>query len=176
MDVPPAIVALALHPFRDLPPAPGTELIERDGILLAFHPYPIAQPVEPLALTAEDVPVAVAAARVAARERGKRVLAWWIAPEHDHLRAALEEEELVNEDTPGFEAVENAMYSQPGNPGRQYLAKIGDEFVGTAGASFGDAGINLFGGAVLPHARARGVYRALTVTRWAEAVRRGRPP
>jgi hypothetical protein len=125
MDVPPAIVALALHPFRDLPPAPGTELIERDGILLAFHPYPIAQPVEPLALTAEDVPVAVAAARVAARERGKRVLAWWIAPEHDHLRAALEEEELVNEDTPGFEAVENAMYSQPGNPRRQYLAKIG---------------------------------------------------
>ena len=137
----------------------------------------------------------------------------------------------MNEDTPGFEAVENAMvlveppagerggeiavgavetyedftastsvvmdafdfpeamraeavaelpkrwdeYQDPTNPGRQYVARIGEEIVGTATAVFGAAGINLFGGAVLPRARGRGVYRALTLARWEEAVERGTP-
>jgi len=57
----------------------------------------------------------------------------------------------------------------------QYVARIGDEIVGTATATFGAAGINLFGGAVLPTGRGRGVYRALTLARWGEAVERGRP-
>jgi GNAT superfamily N-acetyltransferase len=231
MDVDPAAAVLALHPFRELPSSPGTERIEQDGILLVFNPFPIAQPVEPLDLVAADVPLAVAGARAAARARNKRLLAWWIAPEHADLGSALEQEGLVNEDTPGFEAIENTMvlveppaggggsevavsavesyadftaamsvvmnafelpeamraeavsefpqrwneYRQPGNPGRQYIARIENEVVGTATATFGDAGINLFGGAVLPHARGRGVYRALTMARWEEAVQRGTP-
>jgi GNAT superfamily N-acetyltransferase len=226
-----AVVALALHPFRELPSSPGFEKVEQDGLLFVFHPYPTAQLVEPVGLEASDVPSAVAAARSTARERGKRLLAWWIAPEAAGLGPALEREGLVNEDTPGFEAVETAMalvqppaggtakgiavtrvesyedfaavasvgmaafefpeamraeiladlpqrwseFRQPGNPDRQYLARIGDEVVGCGGATFGDAGINLFGGAVLPHARGRGVYRALTTTRWEEAVQRGSP-
>jgi GNAT superfamily N-acetyltransferase len=66
-------------------------------------------------------------------------------------------------------------YRDPANPARQFVARIGDEIVGTATATFGAAGINLFGGAVLPSARGRGVYRALTTARWREAVERGTP-
>jgi GNAT superfamily N-acetyltransferase len=231
MTVDAAVLALALHPFRELPVAPGTERIEQDGVLCCFHPYPNAQPVEPLGLAAADIPSAIATARRTARERGKRLQVWWIAPEHFHLGPALEQEGLVNEDTPGFEAVENAMvlveppagesgaeivvgavetyedftastsvvidafempqamraeavaelpqrweeYRDPANPARQFVARIGNEIVGTATATFGAAGINLFGGAVLPEARGRGVYRALTLARWDEAVERGTP-
>ena len=42
-------------------------------------------------------------------------------------------------------------------------------------AAFGGAGINLFGGSVLPEARGKGVYRALTFARWDAAVERGTP-
>lgn len=231
MTVEAAVLTLALHPFRELPTSPGFERVEQDGVLCFFHPYPNAQPVEPLGLAAADVPAALSAARGAARERGKGLQVWWIAPERSDLGPALEREGLVNEDTPGFEAVENAMalvhppdgesgdeiavsavdtyedftaatlvvfdafefpeamraeataelpqrwdeYRDPANPGRQYVARIGDEIVGTAGAVFGDVGVNLFGGAVLPRARGRGVYRALTAARWQEAAERGTP-
>ncbi len=231
MEVESAVVALALHPFREMPVPAGVERIERDGILVVFLPEPGPQPVEPVDLEAADVPTGVAFARAAARERGKRLLAWMLAPEHDGLRSALEREGLVNEDSPGFEAIEQAMvlvqapsgeggaevavgavesyedftaamsvlmdafefpeamraeaasefpqrweeYRQPGNPTRQYVARIGGEVVGTAAAGFADAGVNLHGGAVLARARGRGVYRALTAARWEEAVARGTP-
>lgn len=231
MTVDAAVLALALHPFRELPVGPGTEKVERDGVLLMFHPNPNAQLVEPRDLDVTDVPAAVETARRCAQERSKRLLAWWIAPEDSDLGPALERAGLVNEDTPGFEAVETAMvlgnppagesrsevtvrpvesyedfaasmsvvmdafdfpeamraeaiseapqrweeYLQPDNPGRQYLARIRGEIVGTASAAFGDAGINLFGGAVLERARGGGVYRALTMARWEEAVNRGSP-
>jgi GNAT superfamily N-acetyltransferase len=231
MALDPAVLGLAFHPFREVPPLPGTERIELDGVICIFHPYPNAHPVEPLQLTVAEISAAVATARRAARERGKRLQAWWIAPEHAELGPALEREGLVNEDTPGFEALETAMvlveppagqsdteisvspvetyedftastsvvldafdfpeamrteavaeipqrweeYRDPRNPGRQYLARTGDEVVGTATAVFAAAGINLFGGAVLPSARGRGVYRALTLARWEEAVQRGTP-
>jgi hypothetical protein len=142
MDPQPAVLALALHPFRELPPPPGVERIEKDGILVDINPCPTAQIIEPLDLEATEVPLAIAAARALARERGKR--RW-------------------------------DEYRTPGNPSRQYLARIGDETVGTADAGFGDAGINLFGGSVVAQARGRGVYRALTVARWEEAVRYGSP-
>ncbi|HET9116413.1 MAG TPA: hypothetical protein VFN33_09990 [Gaiellaceae bacterium] len=230
MDVGAAVAALALHPLRELPPAPGVERIEREGILVAFTPGPVAPRVEPLDLGAADVPAAVAFARTVARERGKRMVAWWIAPEHEFLRSALEAEGLVNEDTTGLEAIETAMalvraptgdspqitvsavdtyedftaaifvlqdafqvpeamraearaarprrweeYRRPENPMRRYLARIGDEVVGTAAATFGHAGVNLSAAAVLANARGRGVYRALTLARWDEALRRGTP-
>src|SRR4051794_22426448 len=38
-----------------------------------------------------------------------------------------------------------------------------------------DAGVALFGGAVVPHARRRGVYRALVHARWEHAAARGTP-
>ncbi|MFL5914387.1 MAG: GNAT family N-acetyltransferase [Gaiellaceae bacterium] len=226
-----AVVTLALHPYRELPTPPGFERVEHSGVLCFFNPYPNAQPVEPLGLAVADMRAAVVTARRAARERGKQLQVWWIAPEDADLGPALEREGLVNEDTPGFEAIENAMvlvqppvgesgaeiavsavenyedyaasasvvmdafefpeamrvevaaelpqrweeYRDPENPGRQYVARIGGEIVGTATATFGATGINLFGGGVLPSAHGRGVYRALTLARWEEAVERGTP-
>ena len=60
-------------------------------------------------------------------------------------------------------------------PGRQYLAFASGEPVGAASGLLLDAGINLSGGAVLPAARGRGVYRALVEARWRDAVARGTP-
>src|SRR5262245_3370345 len=109
MDVPADVLALAFHPFRELPAPPGGEKVERAGFVIVFSPYPTAQMVEVRDLAAAAVPTAVADARALARERGKRLLAWCVAPEHDHLAPALEQEGLVNEDTPGAEAIETAM-------------------------------------------------------------------
>jgi hypothetical protein len=231
VDVPSAVRGLALHPFRELPTPPGVERIERDGILLSITPYPNAQIVEPLDIAPDDVGAAVETARTVARERGKSLLAWWVAPEHYYLGEQLEAVGLVNDNTPGYEAVENAMvltepprggggegvavkevetyeeyvesmhvaldaftipeemraeaeagfpqrweeYCHPRNPGRQYIASIAGRVVGTAGAAFGEIGVNLFGGSVAEDARGRGVYRGLTVARWAAAVERGTP-
>jgi ribosomal protein S18 acetylase RimI-like enzyme len=63
----------------------------------------------------------------------------------------------------------------PENPGRLFVAVMDGRVVGSAYAALGDAGVNLFGGSVLPEARGRGVYRALTQKRWEFAVERGTP-
>ena len=102
MDLPEAVRLLALHPFRELPTSPDVELIETGGVLLGISPFPNAQIIEPLDITPAAVAATVAATRAIARERGKTILAWWIAPEHDGLADALEAAGLVNEDTPGF--------------------------------------------------------------------------
>jgi hypothetical protein len=52
---------------------------------------------------------AVASVRRRAGERGKSLLAWWVGPGRYDLEERLEAAGLVHEDTPGFEAVENAM-------------------------------------------------------------------
>ena len=66
-------------------------------------------------------------------------------------------------------------YRNPDNPGRGFIALIDGRVIGTSYAAFGDAGVNLFGGSVLPEARGRGVYRALVRARWEAAVNRGTP-
>lgn len=68
-----------------------------------------------------------------------------------------------------------AEHMVPGNPYRRWIARLDDRVVGTAGAVLGDAGVNLFGGGVLPGARGRGIYRALVKARWEAAVKRGTP-
>jgi len=60
-------------------------------------------------------------------------------------------------------------------PSEGYLAFVDGEPVGTATARFTDAGVVLFAGSVLPHARGRGAYRALVRARWDDAVARGMP-
>ena len=52
---------------------------------------------------------AVESVQRTARERGKSLLAWWVGPDRYDLEEPLEAAGLVHEDTPGFEAVENAM-------------------------------------------------------------------
>jgi hypothetical protein len=57
----------------------------------------------------------------------------------------------------------------------RYLAFDGDVPVAAADAMFVDGAVALTGGATLPEARGRGVYRALVQRRWEEAVARGTP-
>jgi GNAT superfamily N-acetyltransferase len=59
--------------------------------------------------------------------------------------------------------------------GRTYLAFVDGEPVGMGRGGFQEAGMSLSGGAVLPHARGRGAYRALIDARWRDAVCRGTP-
>jgi hypothetical protein len=56
-----------------------------------------------------------------------------------------------------------------------YIAYLDGEPVGRATGSFSEHGVSLFGGATLPQARSRGVYRALVQARWEDAVARGTP-
>jgi hypothetical protein len=57
----------------------------------------------------------------------------------------------------------------------RYLAYLDGEPVGQATAAFTEHGATMFGGATLPEARGRGVYRALVAARWEDAVARGTP-
>lgn len=227
MDVPEAVRRLALCPFHELPVGPDLEKVELEGAFIDINPWPTAQIVGLRGDGPADVEATIEAARAVARERGKSIIAWWVPPDQDHVVPELEAAGLVNEDTPGFEAVENALalveppaggavagvevhmtetwddfcaamdvvvrvfgmppatdvdmrarydaYRHPDNPGRGFVAVIDGRIVGTSYAAFGDAGVNLFGGSVLPEARGRGVYRALVQARWQAAAARGTP-
>jgi GNAT superfamily N-acetyltransferase len=56
-----------------------------------------------------------------------------------------------------------------------FLASADGRPAATAFGVFGERGCFLIGGATLPEARGRGLYRALVRARWDEAVRRGTP-
>lgn len=206
---------------------PEIEVIDLDGAQLGMGPWPSAQIVVVVGDGPADVEAAVEAARTHARAHGKATLAWWIAPEHDRLVPALEAAGLVNDDTPGFESIENAMvlmsppmgavaegvelgvvetwerfqesfevvqtvfglpevseellreryaeYAGDLERGRGVYAAVDGRMVAHSFAAFGAAGVNLFGGAVLPEARGKGIYRALVRARWDLAVERGTP-
>ena len=227
MSIPEPVRELAVYPFRALPTPPDVERVEFDGVSASFNGWPNAQLVFLEGDRPSDVPAVVAQVRAAARARGKKILAWWIPPEHEELASALEACGIANEDTPGFEAIENAMalvrepvaeiapeleiriaetyedwragslvskqafgmvdltedelreryadYRNPARTGRSFVAFLDGRAVGSSYAAFGDAGINLFGGAVLEEARGRGVYRSLVRARWDHAVARGTP-
>ena len=227
MDVPEPVRRLALWPFHELPLPPDVEQVELDGAFININRWPTAQIVGIRGAGPANVRTTVDAARSTAREHGKTTVAWWVPPDQDHLAPALQAAGLVNQDTPGFEAIENALtlvtppvgdhvdgievrmtetwddyhaasrvvestfgmppvtddelraryddYRHPDNPGRGFVAVIDGRVVGTSFAAFGDAGVNLFGGAVLPEARGRGVYRSLVQARWEAASARGTP-
>jgi GNAT superfamily N-acetyltransferase len=229
--VPDAVRRLAEQSYRELPLPPSGEWIEQDGVAMVVTPFTTVQIVHPVDLAVEDLENGVQAMRAIGRNRGKTVLGWWVAPEHDAFVPRLEALGLVNEDTGGYEAVENAMalvtpplvsagegvevkqvesldefadaarvameafqmsaqlreameaalaqsfeeYQAPLNSARDFIALLGGRIVGAASAVGADAGVALFGGAVLPEARGRGVYRALLRARWDFAVERGTP-
>jgi GNAT superfamily N-acetyltransferase len=56
-----------------------------------------------------------------------------------------------------------------------YLAYLDGEPAGFGRVVFAPSAGLLMGGAVLPHARGRGVYTSLVHARWDEAVERGSP-
>jgi GNAT superfamily N-acetyltransferase len=227
MPIPEPVRTLAVYPFRELPKPPDVERVDFDGAWIGFNGWPTAQMGFFEGAQPGDVARIVDEARAAARARGKATLAWWVPPEDDALAPQLEACGLVNEDTPGFESIENAMalveeppaeiapdleiriaetwedwraasdvvkaafgmpdvpeevlreryeeYRNPENHGRSFVAFADGRAVGNSYAAFGQAGINLFGGAVLAEFRGRGVYRSLVRARWDHAVERGTP-
>jgi GNAT superfamily N-acetyltransferase len=66
-------------------------------------------------------------------------------------------------------------YAREGDQWRTYLAFLDGRPVARATAQFTEHGVLLFGGATLPEARGRGVYRALVRVRWDDAVAHGTP-
>lgn len=232
LAIPEPVRHQALHAFEILAPVPGWTVVEGSYVVAALHRLPFPQPVEPRdQLTEADVDAAIEEARALVREHGREVLVWVAGPDHPWLAEALARRGLRNEDSPGFESVENAMvltgapsgdggedvevfvaesfedfaegsrvemlafdipadgrdkmetelaerfdeYATAGNPYRRWNARLDDRVVGTAGAVLGDAGVNLFGGGVLPAQRGHGVYRALVNARWEAAVKLGTP-
>ena len=125
----------AIDPWATLPVPPEIELVEIDGATIGFGPVPMAQVIRIDGAGPGDLPGAVEAARAAARERNRTILAWWVTPEHDGLAAGLESHGLRNVDTPGFEAIENAMAlvePPPGEPAGDVdvrIAETWDDFL-----------------------------------------------
>jgi GNAT superfamily N-acetyltransferase len=74
-------------------------------------------------------------------------------------------------------AEENFARERAGHAPRTYLAFADGEPVGVGRALVADdcPGVLMLGGAVLAHARGRGVYRALVHARWLDAVAAGTP-
>jgi GNAT superfamily N-acetyltransferase len=74
-------------------------------------------------------------------------------------------------------AEENFARERAGHAPRTYLAFADGEPVGVGRAIFADdcPAVLMIGGAVLQHARGRGVYRALVHARWLDAVAAGTP-
>ena len=107
-EIPEAVRRQALHPFFELPVSATTKTFALDGAVLTINPNPNAQMAFPTRMDV-DVAALVEESRSIAREHGKTAIAWWIAPEHDALAPAFEAVGVVNKDTPGYEATENAM-------------------------------------------------------------------
>lgn len=109
MEIPEPVRRQALNPFVELPPPPGFRKVEHEGFTALLHPLPFAQVIVPGELRHDDVDSAVEAARSVVREDGKSLLIWLVGPDQRSLGPQLHEHGLFNADSPGFEAVENAM-------------------------------------------------------------------
>jgi hypothetical protein len=83
------------------------------------------------------------------------------------------------EDTEAWDAIAENRFTaeRAGAAPRTYLAWLDGEPVATARAVFDETcpGVLMIGGAVLHHARGRGVYLALVRSRWEDAVAAGTP-
>ena len=98
-----------MHSFWELPPIPGTEIVEREHYRAFLHRMPIPQVVEPRSLGPDDVEAAVLDSRALVRAHGAKLLAWWTGVDHPWLGIQLEALGLRNEDASGFESIVNAM-------------------------------------------------------------------
>ena len=75
------------------------------------------------------------------------------------------------------EAEERARYesARERGAGRTFVVLVDGAIAGSGSSTYAEGAVTLNGGAVLPHARGRGAYRALVAARWEDAVERGTP-
>lgn len=87
--------------------------------------------------------------------------------------------EAPEEDAKAYEAIADESFAREraGHGPRAYIAFLEGEPVGVGRAVFAPdcPAVLMIGGAVLAHARGRGVYRALVHARWRDAVAAGTP-
>jgi GNAT superfamily N-acetyltransferase len=86
--------------------------------------------------------------------------------------------EFSEEDRRAMETHQRLLWeieSHEGSPYRSFVAVVGGEVVGNAGAIFGANAVYLSGGSTRLDMRGRGVYRALIRARWDAAVEAGTP-
>lgn len=130
--IPEAVRKQALHAFSILAAVPGWTVIEGTYVVAALHQLPFPQPVEPRAdLKESDVDAAISEARQLVREHGRDRLIWVAGPDHPWLADALAERGLRNQDSPGFESVENAMAlinAPAGEGGEDVEVVVADSF------------------------------------------------
>jgi GNAT superfamily N-acetyltransferase len=107
--LPEPVRRLAVHPMTELELPPGFERVARDGFTVLLSPFPTGHVADAQGLRPEQVEAAVLEARELARPRGTAPVIWWVAPEADAIAEPLERLGLRNEDSPGYEAIENAM-------------------------------------------------------------------
>lgn len=86
--------------------------------------------------------------------------------------------DLSEQDRLAMEAQERVIWeleSSGRSPTRTFVAVVGGEVVGSAGAIFGASAVYLMGGSTREDMRGRGVYRALVRSRWDAASEGGTP-
>jgi hypothetical protein len=82
----------------------------------------------------------------------------------------------MEEDLRDDDAVRARYEAERERGGRtMFVALVDGEIAGSASSTYVEGAVTLNGGAVLPHARGRGAYRALVAARWDDAVARGTP-
>lgn len=173
LTIPKPVRRQALHPFSTLPSAPGTKLVEGDYCFAALHELPYPQPIEPRpGLVPVEVDAAITEARDLVRDHGRKQLVWLTGPDHPWLADALAQRGLRNEDSPGFESVENAMalVDAPARAGRGSVevAEVTTFDAYTEGVAVDLEAFNV-------PARARARFENELEQRWAEYVVPGNP-
>jgi hypothetical protein len=107
--IPQVVRELALHSFWKVPAAPGFRAVEAQEFSVMLHSLPIAQVAEPRQLGPDDVAAVIENVRDLVREHGRGEVAWMVGPEHRWIGERFERLGLVNRDSAGLEAIENAM-------------------------------------------------------------------
>jgi GNAT superfamily N-acetyltransferase len=108
--VPEPVRTQALHLVSALPSGSGMRRVDGDYCFALLHRLPFAQMIEPRpGLGQADVDAAIAEARTLVADHGRDDLVWLTGPDHPWLGDALSRRGLRNEDTVGFESIENAM-------------------------------------------------------------------
>jgi GNAT superfamily N-acetyltransferase len=184
LDLAPGDVKAAVAAMRAIARARGKKVL---GWWITPEQDVYAGPLEALGLVNEDgagfeaIEHAMALVACPPVSGGKDVAVRQVASFEEFAGGARVSMEAFETPTHAREELEAGLVQRfeesqdPRHPGRDFVALIEGRIVGAASAVAAAAGVNLFGGSVLPAARGHGVYQALLRARWDFAVARGTP-